>query len=411
MNIEKKALEKTPNKDLHLLNDLNAALQQEDHKVIFYSIISLFAFLVIFVIWAYNSPIDEVTRGQGSIIPNSREQVIQSLDPGILSEILVEEGQTVEKGQVLLKLDDTRSSAILRESQAKVENLEAQSARLKAEAYGETLVFPASVSQELRTRETAIYNTRKLSLDQAVESLDKSKKYLEREIKMTAPMVAKGAMSEVELLRMQRQASELQLQIVERKNRYSTDASAELTKIEAELSQARENMAMRADPVERSLIRAPLKGIIKNIRINTIGGVVTAGQDIMEIVPIEDNLLVEAYISPSDVAYVRPGMPAVVKLTAYDYAIYGGLDGTVTVLSPDTLQNSKRPNELKLDQNESYYRVLVRTDKNSLTDKNGEILPIIPGMIASVDIKTGEKTVFQYLIKPITRMKQALQER
>jgi len=411
VNIEKKALEKTPNKDLHLLNDLNAALQQEDHKVIFYSIISLFAFLVIFVIWAYNSPIDEVTRGQGSIIPNSREQVIQSLDPGILSEILVEEGQTVEKGQVLLKLDDTRSSAILRESQAKVENLEAQSARLKAEAYGETLVFPASVSQELRTRETAIYNTRKLSLDQAVESLDKSKKYLEREIKMTAPMVAKGAMSEVELLRMQRQASELQLQIVERKNRYSTDASAELTKIEAELSQARENMAMRADPVERSLIRAPLKGIIKNIRINTIGGVVTAGQDIMEIVPIEDNLLVEAYISPSDVAYVRPGMPAVVKLTAYDYAIYGGLDGTVTVLSPDTLQNSKRPNELKLDQNESYYRVLVRTDKNSLTDKNGEILPIIPGMIASVDIKTGEKTVFQYLIKPITRMKQALQER
>ena len=411
MNIEKKALEKTPNKDLHLLNDLNAALQQEDHKVIFYSIISLFAFLVIFVIWAYNSPIDEVTRGQGSIIPNSREQVIQSLDPGILSEILVEEGQTVEKGQVLLKLDDTRSSAILRESQAKVENLEAQSARLKAEAYGETLVFPASVSQELRTRETAIYNTRKLSLDQAVESLDKSKKYLEREIKMTAPMVAKGAMSEVELLRMQRQASELQLQIVERKNRYSTDASAELTKIEAELSQARENMAMRADPVERSLIRAPLKGIIKNIRINTIGGVVTAGQDIMEIVPIEDNLLVEAYISPSDVAYVRPGMPAVVKLTAYDYAIYGGLDGTVTVLSPDTLQNSKRPNELKLDQNESYYRVLVRTDKNNLTDKNGEIMPIIPGMIASVDIKTGEKTVFQYLIKPITRMKQALQER
>ena len=403
--------QQTANKDLHLLNDLNAALQQEEHKTIFYSIASFFVFLVIFVIWAYNSPIDEVTRGQGSIIPNSREQVIQSLDPGILSEILVEEGQTVEKGQILLKLDDTRSSAVLRESQAKVENLEAQSARLKAEAYGEALTFPDSVPQELRERETAIYKTRKLSLDQAVQSLDKSKKYLEREIKMTAPMVAKGAMSEVELLRMQRQASELQLQMVERQNKYSTDASAELTKIEAELSQARENMAMRADPVERALIRAPLKGIVKNIRINTIGGVVTAGQDIMEIVPLEDNLLVEAYISPSDVAYVRPGMPAVVKLTAYDYAIYGGLDGVVTVLSPDTLQNSKRPNDLKLDQNESYYRVLVRTDKSCLTDKNGEVMPIIPGMIASVDIKTGEKTVFQYLIIPITRMKQALQER
>jgi len=218
-------------------------------------------------------------------------------------------------------------------------------------------------------------------------------------------------MSEIELLRIQRQASELELQIVERKNKYVTDASTELTKLEAELSQAKENMAMRADPVERSLIRSPLKGIVKNIRINTIGGVINAGQDIMEIVPIDDTLLVEAYISPSDVAYVRPGMPAVVKLTAYDYAIYGGLDGEVTLLSPDTLHDQKRPSDLKLNPNEAYYRVLVRTDKSNLTDKNGKVMPIIPGMIASVDIKTGEKTVFQYLIKPITRMKQALQER
>ena len=407
----KPPLPQVRNEDLPLLNDLNAALQQENHKFIFYNIMFLFAFLVVFVIWAYNSTIDEITRGQGSIIPTSREQVIQSLDPGILNQMLVKEGDTVEKDQILLKLDDTRSSAVLRESQAKVENLEAQVARLKAEAYGLSLSFPPSISKELQKRETSIYNSRKISLEQAILSLQQSNKYLEREIKMISSMAARGAMSEIELLRIQRQASELELQIVERQNKYVTDASTELTKLEAELSQAKENMAMRADPVERSLIRSPLKGIVKNIRINTIGGVINAGQDIMEIIPIDDTLLVEAYISPSDVAYVRPGMPAVVKLTAYDYAIYGGLDGEVTLLSPDTLHDQKRPSDLKLNPNEAYYRVLVRTDKSNLTDKNGKVMPIIPGMIASVDIKTGEKTVFQYLIKPITRMKQALQER
>lgn len=325
--------------------------------------------------------------------------------------MLVKEGDTVDKDQVLLKLDDTRSSAILRESQAKVENLEALSARLKAEAYGVELVFAETTPVQLQERERAIYEKKKNSLKESLDSLQASKALLDREIQMTEPMVARGAVSEIELLRMKRQSSDLQLQLAERKNKYATDASAELTKIEAELSQARENMAMRADPVERSHIRSPLKGIVKNIRVNTIGGVIKAGQDIMEIVPIEDTLLVEAYISPSDVAYVRPGMPALVKLTAYDYAIYGGLDGIVTLLSPDTLHDQKRPSDLKLNPNEAYYRVLVKTDGSHLTDKDGKVMPIIPGMIASVDIKTGQKTVFQYLIKPITRMKQALQER
>ncbi len=399
------------NKDLKLLTDLNAALQQESHKSIFFNITLLFTLLVAFVVWAYHSPIEEVTRGQGSIIPNSREQVIQSLDPGILSEMLVKEGDVVEKGQVLLKLDDTRSTAILRESQAKVENLTAQVTRLKAEAYGLPLEFPNEVAEELQKRETAIYQSRKQAMEQSIQGLVRSKNLLEKEVRIVTPVVARGAMSEVELLKIKRQISDLQLQIVERQNKYITDASLELTKLEAELFQARENMAMRADPVERAFIRSPLKGIVKNIRINTIGGVINAGQDIMEIVPVEDALLVEAYISPSDVAYVSPGMPAVVKLTAYDYAIYGALNGVVTLLSPDTLQDKKRASDLKLNANEAFYRVLVRTDSNNLTDKNGKSLPIIPGMIASVDIKTGEKTVFQYLVKPITRMKQALHER
>lgn len=407
----KKKQEKLSQKDLKLLNDLNAAMQQEKHGGMFWSVILLAVFLIVFVIWAYNSDIEEVTRGQGSVIPSSREQVIQSLDPGILSEMLVKEGQLVEKGEVLLRLDDTRSSAVLRESRAKVENLEAIAARLTAEAYGTPLAFSDALPKNLQARERSFFEAKRKSLKQSLSSLKKSKAFLDKEIKITAPMVAKGAMSEVELLRMKRQSSELQLQLLERENNYVTEANDELVKVQSELAQAKENMAMRADPVERAYIRAPLKGIVKNIRINTIGGVVSAGQDIMEIVPVDESLLVEAYISPRDVAYVSPGMPAVVKLTAYDYAIYGGLDGEVTLISPGALRDEKRPSDLNLDPNEAYYRVIVKTGKSQLTDKDGEILPIIPGMIASVDIKTGEKTIFQYLIKPITRMKQSLQER
>ncbi|HGN3079548.1 TPA: HlyD family type I secretion periplasmic adaptor subunit [Proteus mirabilis] len=399
------------NKDLALLNDLHAALQNEKHHKSFMMITILLIFMVIFVIWAWNSNLEEVTRGQGSIIPSSREQIIQTLDAGILKSMQVKEGDIVEKGQVLLTLDDTRTSAILRESEAKVANLEAIRARLKAEAYSTELSFPEGLSTELVTRETTVYKIRKDALKSGIDNLQQSKALLDREISITKPIVAQGAMSAVELLRMERQSADIQLQIDEKKNKYLTEAGAELVKTEAELAQARENMAGRADPVERTLIRAPLRGIVKNIRINTVGGVISAGQDIMEIVPLEDQLLVEAYISPRDVAYVRAGMPALVKLTAYDYAIYGGLEGVVTLVSPDTLHDQKRPSDLKLNQDEAFYRVLVTTQSSHLTDKNGKELPVIPGMIASVDIKTGEKTVFQYLIKPITRMKQALQER
>lgn len=404
-------VEQIQSKDLKLVNDLNAALQKEKHTGLFWVVSLLFVFLIVFVIWAYNSTVEEVTRGQGSVIPTSREQILQSLDPGTIKEMLVKEGDVVEKGQILLRLDDTRSSAVLRESEAKVANLEAMAARLRAESYGTAIQFPAGISTDLQRRERAAYAARRRAVDDAVSGLARSKAMLDREIGITAPMVAEGVMSEVELLRMRRQSSDLALQINEKRNQYSADANNELVRIESELAQAKENMAMRADPVDRSLIRAPLRGIVKNIKINTVGGVVQAGQDIMEIVPLNDKLLVEAYIRPQDVAFVRPGLPAIVKISAYDYALYGGLEGKVTLISPDTLRDKARPSELNLNPDEAYYRILVETSKNSLTDKNGKTMPIIPGMIASVDVKTGEKTIFQYLIKPITRMKQALQER
>ena len=400
-------------KDLHLINDLNAALQKEKHSGQFWVIILFFLFLIVFVVWAYNSPVEEVTRGNGNIIPSSREQVIQSLDPGIVTEIMVKEGDMVEKDQILMKLDDTRSSAILRESEAKVANLEATIARLKAEAYGTKLIFPESVSTELQRREIAAYKARRQVMVDAINGLSQSKAALDREIAITAPLVSEGYVSEVELLRMRRESADLATQISERRNRYKADANNELLQAESELAQSKENVAMRADPVERSQIRAPMRGIVKGIKVTTIGGVVNAGEDIMQIVPVDDKLLVEAYIRPQDIAFIRTGQPALVKVSAYDYSIYGGLEGKVTLVGADTVSNSmqNRANDLKLDPNQVYYRVLVQTENNSLKDKNGKPMPIIPGMVATVDIKTGEKTIFQYLIKPITRMKQALSER
>ncbi|OOF35847.1 hemolysin secretion protein D [Rodentibacter heidelbergensis] len=403
--------EKIKQSDLALINDLNAALQVEKHRGIFSVIILFFLFLVTFVIWAYFSPLEEVTRGQGSVIPSSREQIVQSLDPGIIQEMKVKEGDIVEKGQVLLTLDDTRSSAILRESEAKVQNLRAVVARLQAESANKPLVFADDIPEEVVSRETAAYNARRKAMLDAVNGLSESKSLLDREIAITQPMVKKGVVSQVELLRMQRQSSDFAQQIAERRNRYSADANNELVQAESELAQARENMAMRADPVERSQIKAPLRGVVKNIRINTVGGVVQAGQDILEIVPLDDTLLVQAYISPKDVAFIRPGQPALVKISAYDYSIYGGLEGKVTLISPDTLQDERRRSELNLNADQAYYRILIETQGRAITDSKGQKLDITPGMTATVDIKTGEKTVFQYLIKPITRMKQALQER
>ncbi|MDO4643034.1 MAG: HlyD family type I secretion periplasmic adaptor subunit [Cardiobacteriaceae bacterium] len=403
--------QKLSQKDLKLVSDLNAALQEEKHRGLWWSIFLLATFLSIFVAWAYISPLEEVTRGQGAVIPSSRLQVIQSLDPGILAELHVKEGDLVEEGTILVTIDDTRSSAVLRESEAKVINLEAMLVRYRSEAYDEPLKFPKEMPQELQSRETSAYKARRRSLDEAVTGLQQSKRILDEQIRRTSAMVKRGVSSEIELLRMQRESADLALQISERRNQYKTEANNELVKTEAELAQARENLAMRADPVERSKIRSPVRGIVNNIKINTVGGVINAGQDIMEIVPVDDTLLVQAYIRPQDVAFVHPGLKAVVKLSAYDYAIYGGLDGVVTLISPDTLSDERRRSELNLDANQSYYRVLVETKGSKLTDKNGKELRILPGMVATVDIKTGEKTVFQYLIKPITRMKQALQER
>jgi membrane fusion protein, adhesin transport system len=399
-------------KDLNLLDDMQRAMRPERRWGLLATTVLLSLMLVAFVAWAASSALDEVTRGTGRVIPSSREQIIQSIDAGTVSEMLVREGDVVQAGQPLLRLDKTRSTAGYREALNKSQALEATAARLRAEAHGVPLRF-GKLPAELVEREKIAYAARSAALNESVAGLRNSQALLEREIAITEPMVKEGVMSEVELLRMKRQASDLRTQIAERINKFRSDANTELLRAESEAAQTREVVTGRADSVSRTEIRAPLRGVVKNIRINTIGGVAAAGQDILEIVPLDDTLLIETFIRPSDVAFIRPGLAAVVKLSAYDYTVYGGLDGKVEFISPDTLRDDKRSSAsaLNLNPDESYYRVIVRTTGNALTDPKGGALPIIPGMTAAVDIKTGEKTVLQYLFKPISRLQDAMRER
>ena len=369
--------------------------------------------LLLALIWASVFELGEITRGQGKVIPTSREQVIQSLDAGVLSEMFVREGSIVEKDQVLLRIDDARSGAVYREAQEKFLSLTALSARLKAEAYGTALVFPPALNKypALMQQELQAFNARKRSLTQSLQALDSSLAAVTRELTITEPMVRQGVMSEVELLRLKRQQADLMGQRAERQNRYLTDANNELTRVASELSQTKENASARQDAFLRTTIRSPMKGVVKNVQITTVGGVVQAGQSILEIVPTEDEMLVEAYVKPSEVAFLKVGQAAVVKLTAYDFNKYGGLDGVLEHLSPDTLRDEKQKkpgNPVELE--EGLYRILVRV-KESPDVRNGLRLTPTPGMTASVEIRTGYKTVLEYIFRPLQNVTQALRER
>ena len=366
------------------------------------------ALLVSAAIWAHYSKLEEITKGDARIIASSREQVIQSLEGGILAEMLVREGATVEKGQPLLRIDETKARSSYKEGLSKVISLKASAARLRAEARGTPLKFPEDVlaDAEVVDNETDTYNARRDSLQQAIATSKASQALIGREINITKPMVAKGLVAETELLRLQRQYNDLQAAMQERINKYRVDAANDLSRVEAELAQVQEALTARQDQVTRTVLTAPVHGIVKNIRMNTRGGVIQPGQDIMEIIPLEDQLLVEAKIRPHEVAFLRPGLPATVKISAYDYAIYGGLHGKVELISPDTL----RDDEQRSAGNDRYYRVLVRTTSSTL-HAGGKDLPIIPGMTAAVEIRTGEKTVMDYILKPILKMREAFRER
>ncbi|MEO6921321.1 MAG: HlyD family type I secretion periplasmic adaptor subunit [Collimonas sp.] len=361
------------------------------------------------LVWANFATVEEITQGEAKIVSKSREQVIQSLEGGILEEMDVREGDIVKKGQVLLKIDETRAKSAYKEAFSKYVGLQATIDRLRAEAYELPLVFsddvkkvPSEVDLETRT-----YQARRRSLQESITSIKGSYDLAQKEINLAQPLADRGLMSQVEILRMRRQANDLQMQIVQQRNRFQADANSELTKIELETTQVRENLVGRADVLARTTVLAPVYGTVKNVRFNTVGGVIQPGEKIMEIVPLEDQLLVEGKIKPSDVAFLRPGLPATVKISAYDFGVYGGLKGKVELVSADTLKDDEKA---AAGRDPNYYRVTVLTDSNAL-EAGGKRLPIIPGMTATVEIRTGKKTILQYLLKPVFKAREAFRER
>ncbi len=391
------------------MHDLRAALLTQSAAGANWILFVLAALLAAALVWAAFARVEEVTTGQARIVSASREQLIQSLEGGILESLEVKEGDVVDKGQVLLRIDATRADAVYGEALSKVVGLTGSLARLRAEAFSTPLVFPPEVQAypSIVRDETQAYQARKRAVDEGVAGLREGLALAEKEIAMAQPLVAKGLYPELDLLRTRRQANDIRLQITERLNRYRADANAELVRLEMELAQASENIKARADTMQRATLKAPLHGIVKNIRVTTVGGVIAQGASIMEIVPLDDQLLVEAKIRPSDVAFLRPGSPAMVKISAYDFAIYGGMEGVVELISPDTLHDDKRPSNAP---DESYYRVLVRTNTAALK-VGGKELPVIPGMTAVVDIRTGEKTILDYVLKPVLKGREAFRER
>lgn len=362
--------------------------------------------IITLMIWSYFAVLDEVSKGTGKIVPSSREQVIQSLEGGILSELSVREGDIVKKGQKLAVLDPIRFRSSYEETASRVRTLEATVSRLNAEVNNAPLNLPASVRQDvdLTRRTTQLYNQRRNNLQETLRNLNQSLSLINQEIQMTSPLVSSGAASNVEMLRLRRNANDIRTKIDETRNNYHVQAREELSKASGELEALEQVREGRADQLNRTMLTAPMNGIVKDIQITTVGGVVQQGGKMMDIVPLEDQLIVEARINPRDIAFIHQGQKANVKITAYESSIYGVLPGIVDHVSPDSLQD-----EVRRDQ--FYYRAFIRTESNTLKNKNGKEFAILPGMMAEVDVKTGQKTVWQYLVKPFNKAQEALRER
>ncbi len=358
--------------------------------------------LVAFVAWARYAAIDQITRGTGQIIASSRTQVIQAVDGGVLAELKVHEGDVVERGQVLARLDPARTEASYLESDAKGKSLRASIARLRAEVLGGALVFPPDLRAypDIVQAQTQLYQRRQSALKEEVAAIGQSLEFARQELAMNEKLLANGDIAQSDVLKLRRQVAELEASQVNRRNKYLQDAQQELAHAEDELAGTRQQMAARRSVVDSLLIRAPLGGVVKNVRVTTQGGVLRAGDELMQIVPNEDTLIVEAKIRPADIAFIAAGMPANVKIDAYDYTVYGTLDGEVTYISPDTLVEESRsatPGE------QSYYRVHVKTRGRTFRNRPNQKFDLIAGMTATVEIKTGKNTVLRYLLKPLLK--------
>ncbi len=403
--------------------------------------------IVLLVIWASFAHVEEVTRGDGKVIPSKQLQVIQSLDGGVVSEILVREGEVVEEGQLLLKIDETRATSGVRESAAQGFALKARSARLRAIAEGTSFKPPAMTNandveeQRILEEERRLYETKMSELNTMVainrqqlaqrqqelsemrsrrDSAARSLALNQQELNKTKPLLATGAVSDVDILRLDREVSrsrgdveqataqiarvqasigEAQRKIQETELAFRNEARRDMADVMGKLNALNEGAVALLDKVDKSQVKSPVRGRVQRLLANTVGGVVTPGKDILEIVPLDDQLVLEAKVLPKDIAFIHPGQQATVKFTAYDFSIYGGLDAKVENISPDTIAD---------ERGNAFYLVRVRTAKPNFSEK----MPIIPGMTAEVDILTGNKTVMSYLLKPVLKARAyALSER
>lgn len=365
-----------------------------------WTIVSISLFLVALIGWSFWAELEQVSRAPAQIIPNGRVQIIQSSDGGVIADIKVREGDRVKKGELLVVLDQVKVKAAVSESQGKVASLMSSMARINAELFDRPLSFPPEVKAfpDFVANQTLLYQKRRQAVQDQVASLEGMLRLARQELDLNKPLVATGDVARADVLRMERGVSDLKAQIVNVRNKYLQDLQAEYTKIEEDLVAAREILAQRTDMLKDTEIRAPADGIVKNIRLTTIGGVLRPGDEVLSIVPTGDALIVEARVSPSDIAYVRVGQTASVKFDAYDSSIYGGAMGKVTYVSPDTIAESKASGDTV------YYRVHTSVDTSSMkVHTAGEKIEIQPGMTATVEIQTGKNTVFRYLAKPITK--------
>jgi len=394
--------------DTRYLTQLRAAQIVEDTPRITWALYLMLAIVLTAIGWAAVARVDEVTRADGRVVPDGREQVIASLEGGLLRELYVREGMQVQEGQELVQLDPTRFEAQQNEGQAKRLALKGTVARLTAESTGRALKFPADVSASasIVAAETEAFGARKYALDAAVAANQRSVGLLMRELGVSEAMAAKGLMSDVEVMRLRRQVNDLQLQSQERINRFRQDASTELVRVQTELALLDEQIAGRADVLRRTVLTSPVRGLVKNIRAATIGGVISPGAPIMEIVPLSNRVLVEARIKPKDIGFVRVGQTAEVKLAAYDYTTYGGVKGKIEYISPDALGDTEKG----ASPDQTYYRVLVRGEKSTLK-QGSKPLPVLPGMTGTVEVRTGERSVLDFILRPMLKSREAFKER
>lgn len=352
-----------------------------------------------FLIWANWAELDQITRASGQVIASSRNQVIQAPDGGVLAALPVREGAEVRRGELLVRFDKTRTEAGYLESAAKAAALQATVARLNAEIFGGVPGFPPELAKypEFRTTQLALFNMRQAAVSEEIGALEQSRTLIKAELDMNLPLLKTGDVSRAEILKLQRQAADIQGQITNRRNKYLQDTQTDLAKAQEDLAGVLQILAQRKEQLDYTEIRSPMDGVVRNVRLTTLGGVAKPGEEIMQIVPLNDDMIIEAKVKPADIAFIRPGLPASVKFDAYDYTLYGALDGEVIYISADTLNEEVRGND------QAYYRVQIKTRARNLASQRNQRIDIQPGMTATVEIMTGKNTVLRYLTKPITK--------